>query len=483
MATTAVSSSASANASAANIVSTLGAGSGIDIKSLAQSLVDAEKAPRKAAIDKGVTKNEKIVSGLAAAKYALSTLQTAFDNLKDKSDYKNISVSNSQTNAFTATASANADPGNHRVLVNALAAAQLVTGESSFETSTSPINEGGPITLTLSGAAFAEEDTITVEDGQDTPAGIVDAINQSGKGLSAQLFNTGDPQTPYKIVVIGSTGLSNAFTISSSVQGLDFGTPLQEASDASLTVDGIPVVSSSNTLNDTIPGVTLNLLATNTSPASLSLTNNTADAKTKVLALVSAYNDAMDLLTELSNPKSTLDTYGGSLVGNSTVNSLRTQLRAMVTADSSTAASSGSLSALRDIGIEVNKVGKLTSNSVKLDMALKFDFVNTVTLLSGNQEDQAEFGVAPAGIAGDASKAISKLLSKSGTISTESANATSRITKYQDDLIRLEERMSMMLLRYNKQFSAMDNLVGQTKSSQTGLKSSFEGLMAMYTNN
>ena len=91
--------------------------------------------------------------------------------------------------------------------------------------------------------------------------------------------------------------------------------------------------------------------------------------------------------------------------------------------------------------------------------------------------------MAPAGIAGDASKAISKLLSKSGTISTESANATSRITKYQDDLIRLEERMSMMLLRYNKQFSAMDNLVGQTKSSQTGLKSSFEGLMAMYTNN
>ena len=144
-------------------------------------------------------------------------------------------------------------------------------------------------------------------------------------------------------------------------------------------------MSSSNTLNDTIPGVTLNLLATNTSPASLSLTNNTADAKTKVLALVSAYNDAMDLLTELSNPKSTLDTYGGSLVGNSTVNSLRTQLRALVTADSSTAASSGSLSALRDIGIEVNKVGKLTSNSVKLDMALKFDFVNTVTLLSGNQ--------------------------------------------------------------------------------------------------
>jgi hypothetical protein len=29
----------------------------------------------------------------------------------------------------------------------------------------------------------------------------------------------------------------------------------------------------------------------------------------------------------------------------------------------------------------------------------------------------------------------------------------------------------------------MDSIVGGTKSTQTGLKSSFDGLMAMYTNN
>jgi len=38
------------------------------------------------------------------------------------------------------------------------------------------------------------------------------------------------------------------------------------------------------------------------------------------------------------------------------------------------------------------------------------------------------------------------------------------------------------LERYSKQFAAMDSIVGQSKSTQTGLTSTFAGLMAMYTN-
>ena len=87
-------------------------------------------------------------------------------------------------------------------------------------------------------------------------------------------------------------------------------------------------------MSEAIPGVTLNLLATNTSAASLNLRNDTSGAKTKVLALVTAYNDAMSMLNELTNPKSTLETYGATLSGNSTVTNLRSQLRALVTANS-----------------------------------------------------------------------------------------------------------------------------------------------------
>ena len=237
-----------ASSSSANLTTTLGAGSGIDIKNLAKSLVDAEKAPRKAAIDKGVSNSEKVVSGMAAVKYTLTNLQTAFDNLKDKSDFKTLSLSNSQPSAFTATASTAADAGSHTVLVNALAAAQRNTGTTAFAATSTAINGGAAITLTLGGTGFSGGDTITVAAGNDTPAGVVAAINGAGKGLSAQLVNTGDATSPYKVVVTGSTGSSNAFTISSSAAGINFDSPLQLASNASLTVDGIAISSKSRNL-------------------------------------------------------------------------------------------------------------------------------------------------------------------------------------------------------------------------------------------
>ena len=105
-----------------------------------------------------------------------------------------------------------------------------------------------------------------------------------------------------------------------------------------------------------------------------------------------------------------------------------------------------------------------------------------MTLLSGNQENHSSFDTALRGLAGDASKTIVGLVSSSGTIATESTNATTRITKYKDDLVKLEARMTQVLARYSKQFATMDSMVGQTKSTQTGLTSSFAGLMAMYTN-
>jgi flagellar hook-associated protein 2 len=578
--------SATSSTAAANVVSAMGAGSGIDTKSLATSLVEAEKAPRASAINKNITKNEATVSGYAAVKYALTTLQTAFDNIKDKSDFKSITATNSNTSAFTATPSSSADTGSHTVLVNSLAASQRNTGTVGFATSTTAlssgdamsltvdtaqsstgtigyassttsINSGSAMTLTMGGTGFPWNDTISIAAGDDTPAGIVDAINNAGLGLTAELINTGDPSTPYKVAVTGAQGSANDFTITSSASGIDFDTTiqsaststisiaagsdtpagvvsavntsgtgltaqlvntgdastpykvvltgasgkynafsvtssstalnfdttLQAASNASLTVDGIGISSSSNTVTEAITGVTLNLLATNSTAATLALNNDVNGAKTKITALVTAYNDTLDLFDELTNSKSTLETYGGTMAGNSTMNTMRTALRALVTGDSSTADASGTLSALRDIGVEVNSKGRLATNSVKLDLALNFDFTNTVTLLSGNQENQSAYDSADSGLAGDASKALTTMLSSTGTIAKESANATTRIGKYQDDLTALEDRMAMLLTRYTKQFATMDSIVGQTKSTQTGLTSSFAGLMAMYTNN
>ena len=85
-------------------------------------------------------------------------------------------------------------------------------------------------------------------------------------------------------------------------------------------------------------------------------------------------------------------------------------------------------------------------------------------------------------MAGDASKLINTMIGATGAITIETTNANSRITKFQDDLTALNDRMDKLLARYQKQFAAMDSLVGQSKSTQTGLTSTFAGMMAMYTN-
>jgi flagellar hook-associated protein 2 len=41
--------------------------------------------------------------------------------------------------------------------------------------------------------------------------------------------------------------------------------------------------------------------------------------------------------------------------------------------------------------------------------------------------------------------------------------------------------MTELLARYNKQFGAMESMVGQTNAIKTGLTSTFEGMMAAYT--
>ncbi len=480
-------STPSAAKTAAGIAKSLNAGSGIDTQSLADSLVAAERAPKQAAIDKNIKKNNDVVSGMSALKYVLNNLKTAFDDLKDVSDYKNMTVSSDQS-LVTATADNGASAGSHSIVVKSLALGQRDVFSPQAATPTSSLNGGADMTLNLGGNAFpGNGKTITVSGGKDTPQGVVDAINNANLGLSAYLVNTGAVSNPYKIVVNGGTGTNNAFTLSTSAGSL--GTlnanagEGQAASNADLTVDGVQVSSPTNTVSGVIPGVSLTLRGTNYPQAtSLVLTNDTSQVTTRVNALATAYNDANNLMNEVTNPKSTLATYGATMVGNSTVQMLRDQMRQMVQ-DRSDTAPSNNVAYLHDIGVQIDSKGVMSVDNAKLDTAVNSDFSNTVKLLTGNQEQLSEYAIStPAGIAGVASRKLSAMLATTGSLTTESTNATNNVAKYQDDLKTLDDRMQRLLDRYTKQFAAMDSIVGQSKSTQTGLTSTFAGLMAMYTN-
>ena len=316
----------------------------------------------------------------------------------------------------------------------------------------------------------------------DSPDGIIAAINDANRGVKAELVNDGSTGSPYKIMVTGESGASEAFTLTSNASsGLSFATSADnQASDAVLSVNGIQYTRKSNTLADVISGVSLELRSTTSSAATVSLTQDTSAIKEKITALVTAYNDFDNIIKETTDPKSTLDTYGKTLVGDPTVKMIRLQIRSMFLGQSST--STTALTSLGDLGFKTDQKGVLSLDEAKLDARLKSNYGDVVKLMTGNQSNISSVSTQPAGIAGDTFRRLGKLLENNGPLQSKSTNAETENTKYNAQIDKLKVRMESMLARYTKQFSQMESLVGSVNAQKTSLKSTFEGMMSMYSN-
>ena len=498
MATTPVSSSSTAPTTAAQVAAankanaqkiktSLGAGSGVDVSSLAQNLVDAEKMPKANAINAKISKNEARISGYSAVSFVVNEVQTALAALKDQNSFSSVTAVSSNPAAFSVTAGAAAATGSHEVEVLQIAKAQRRVSNGVALPNTS-INGGKAMTLNFSIAGVAKK-PITLADGKDTPQDVVSAINAANSGVKAQLINTGDGSaTPYQIVLTGPTGSAGVFTMStnygagSSTPGLGFNagnTANQNASDAILKVDGISVTRSTNSISDVVNGLTFDLKTT--SPAAqVNLTRDPSAIKTKFEALVTAYNDANTMFGVVTDPKSSVDTYGATLVGDSTVRSVRQQMRSLFVGNSSTPGTN--ISALWQMGVKIDEKGVMSLDATKLDSALQNNFSDVVTAFTGNYNGLGSYSTQNAGFAGDGVRKLSKLLSATGPMLSQSTNADTQNTKYKDDLTQLDTRMTALLGRYTKQFASMDSMVGSVNSQKTSLKASFDGMMATYTN-
>jgi flagellar hook-associated protein 2 len=224
-----------------DLIGALGAGSGVDVKSLAQNLVDAEKVPRERAINTKIDDQERRIAGYSAMMLSLETVKTAFQKLNDATDFNAAEVTNSQPNAIGAVTTAAAVPGRHTIEVLRLAAAQK-DASNGFTATNQSLNGGNAFSLRLTKDGVAQT-AIRVDD--TTPQGIVDAINAADQGVKAQIINTGDPDTPYTIVLTGAVGADGNFSFATDdasgtaqVDTLTFTAP---TANGTISVAGVPV--------------------------------------------------------------------------------------------------------------------------------------------------------------------------------------------------------------------------------------------------
>lgn len=372
-------------------------------------------------------------------------------------------------------------------------AVQTTTGITQRTESSSvtfkPMSAGQ--TVTVAGLTYTATDTTTaaevaaafsgIQSGGALPTGLTKGLfSGSLSGFNAGASTAGNAGLSFT----STSSLTNVTDIAVSISQTVFlptEASNQTAVDAQVKVDGVSYTRSSNTLTDVVKGATLNLkaLTTSGSPATVQLTRDNTSVTTNITAMVTAYNDAMSMLSVVSDPKSTVPTYGATMVGDSTVRMVKQQLKNVFFGASSTPGTK--VSALWQLGLSVDQAGVLTADSTKLTSALTNNYEDVVKTLTGNQNNVTAYGTTPAGIVGDAYRKLDKLLSATGPLITQSTNATNQNTKYQADLTKLNTRMDSMLARYQKQFATMNSLVGSVNSQKTSLKATFDGMMATYT--
>ncbi len=260
----------------------------------------------------------------------------------------------------------------------------------------------------------------------------------------------GDPENS------DATGLSRLVYDQGSTQNLS---NTQSAADAIITVDGVSDIHrSSNEINDVIDGVTLTLVSAPASPdnaTTLTVGRNTSAAKSKINAFVKAYNQVATFITEAQ--KYTEDTeVAGILMGDATTNSIRSQLKTMVTGLVSGA---GTFTRLSDIGITLGSDNQLKVDTDTLDDALDNDFEDVVQFFTQSSSDAQGFAVKM-------NETLEAMLdSSTGTFASREDGIKDSIDGINEQIGQYQLRAALWEERTRAQFNAMEALLAQYQSA------------------
>ena len=224
--------------------------------------------------------------------------------------------------------------------------------------------------------------------------------------------------------------------------------------------------------------MTLDLVGVSTAGITkIDVDKTTAQLKSKLQDVVAAYNSVKLSLREASNPDSDDEVIGGALANDfAAVRQVRTVLYRAITQGSSTL--SGSIGALRDIGIEITRSGDLAFNENKFDTVMSTNASDVSTMLSAGTNDQSEYDSAPQGLARDVISDLEESLTDSidGLFTSRTASSASALADYEDELVELEVRMNTVFERYLEQFTVMETLVSQLNSTRTSLSDTWANM-------
>lgn len=423
-------------------ISSAGIGSGLDVAKIVEQMVAAEKTPLK----KLEYKAEGIqtqISTYGEIKSLTSKLGDIVSKLTRDSAWNGVSISSSNP-TLSGTMTGIAATGTYNIQVTDLAQAQTTalggTGGAALPKD-KPMGAAGTIKLTM-GAESKDIDITSL----DTLTKIATKINEAGMGIQASIVTNVDGQERL-MLRSKETGTDKAFTVDlSSAPALGQATP-QTAQNAKVKLNGMEVESSTNTFANTIPGMSFTVSEVTSTAATLNVKADTEAMKKNIQEFVDTYNELNDLLTQSTKYVEESKT-AGVLQGDSATVSLQNSLRMLTQGISG---STGGLTRLAEIGIQMQEGGKLSTDTTKLDKAL-----TNLEGLKGLFANKADALGQGGGIAVNFKNFTDKLLSFDGTLNTKTDSLERTLKSNSAEQTKVNTRADTLEKRLYAQYSALD---------------------------
>ncbi len=469
----------------------VGIGSGINIGSIVSSMVAAERAPKETQLANLEKKTTTQITAVGALKSAISDFQTALGALNKPELFQARSATSSKSDLVGVSASTAAGAGSYQVEVEQLATSSKVALAAVKNSPDAPARFASgtlEISLGVPGDPPSKESfSIRVDESNNTLAGMRDAINAAGKAKGVNATVVTDEHGSRLVLSSSKTGDGRDITVAAtsddasvqadqvSLSKLAFdGTSttddgpraLATAQSARLSIDGLQIVSETNKVEGAIEGVTLDLKAktVENEPLTIKVAEDKAGVKKQVQSFVDSYNKLIGVINTQTKVTAVGDDKApvtGALVGDATARTLLNTIRNELV----NVQGDGALRALTDLGITTQKDGTLKIDDAKLGKAMDGNFTELPALFTGEK-----------GLASRLDEKLKPYTETGGILEQRNKVMNETISKIDDQREDLNRRITSLQERLNKQFNAMDLLVGQLANTSSSLLASLENL-------
>jgi flagellar hook-associated protein 2 len=472
----------------------------IDVNTLVSELMTVESQPLTQLQSQQSGVQSKL-SAYGQVQSALSTLDTAVSALKLGSAFTAAQATVTGS-GVGATVSGAPSAGSYAVTVSSLAQAQAAASGPLGSAST--VVGTGTLTIQLgtynsTGNTFTAQSgsspvNITIGSSNDTLGGIAAAINGASAGVTASIVtdnlgsrlvlsssNTGTVNG-FKLTVADSDGTNTdtsglsqiAFDPTAAAGAGKNLTQTQVAADAQYSINGLSLISSTNSITTAINGLTLNLTqappAGSTLQAQITVGADSQAVTSNVNSFITAYNGLVNLESSLTGYNASTNT-ASALTGEIPMFELSSQLRSIL--GSQTSAASGGPSWLADVGIDFQKDGTLSLNATKFSSALSSNPTGVAQLFSNATGTGSQQGFAV-----QLASSVESMMAPNGLVGGTQTSLQSTITTMNNRITSMQAQLSQTQQQLITQYSKLNADMVTAQQNQVALANALAGLPA-----